>query len=118
MRHRAIVGWIAAVTSAACLAQSGGAALNGCVAFEGVAYADKQPTATVTLRHDPPESSIAYTTKTDEHGFFHFPRISLGRFKLTIRADGFQTYAADVYVPSDFAGNWAVQLKAAGKRKP
>ena len=118
MKRRALAGWIAAVASAACLAQSGGAALNGWVAFEGVAYVDKPPTATVTLRHDPPESSIVYTTQTDEHGFFHFPRIGLGRFKLTIRADGFQMYAADVYVPSDFVGHWAVQLKAAARRKP
>lgn len=116
MKRRAIVGWIVAVASGACLAQSGGAALNGWVAFEGVAYVDKQPTATVTLRHDPPESSIVYTTQTDEHGFFHFARIGLGRFKLAISADGFETYSADVYVPSDFVGNWAVQLKAA-KRK-
>jgi ribosomal protein S18 acetylase RimI-like enzyme len=33
-----------------------------------VAYVDKQPNATVTLRHDPPESSIAYTTQTDAQG--------------------------------------------------
>lgn len=53
-----------------------------------------------------------YSTETDEHGFFDFPHTSLGRFKLEITAKVFQRYSADVYIPSDFAGNWAVQLKA------
>ena len=99
-------------TSSAALAQSGGASLHGWVAFENVAYADKQPRAKVVLQHDPPGSNPAYSTETDEHGFFDFPRTSLGRFKLEITAKGFQCYSADVYIPSDFAGNWAVQLKA------
>jgi hypothetical protein len=97
--------------TALCRAQSGGASLHGWVAFENVAYVDKQPRAKVRFQHDPPESSIAFSTETDEHGSFDFPRISLGRFKLEIRAEGFQTYSADVYVPSDFVGNWAVQLR-------
>lgn len=96
----------------ACLAQSGGASLHGWVAFENVAYVDRQPTAKVVLRHDSPGSEIAYSTETDEHGFFHFLHTSLGRFKLEITSKGYQPYLADVYVPSDFAGNWAVQLKA------
>ena len=41
-------------------AQSGGASLRGWVAFENVAYVDKQPTAKVVLRHDPPESPIVH----------------------------------------------------------
>ncbi len=94
-------------------AQSGAASLHGWVAFENVAYVDKQPRAKVLLRHDPPQSSIVYSTETDEHGFFDFAHTSLGRFKLQIAADGFQTYSADVYLPSDFAGNLAVQLRAA-----
>ena len=94
------------------LAQSGRASLHGWVAFENVAYADKQPKAKVVLQHDPPGSGPAYSTETDEHGFFDFPHTSLGRFKLEITAKGFQCYFADVYIPSDFAGNWAVQLKA------
>jgi len=49
-------------------AQSGRAALNGWVAFEGVAYVDQQPTATVQLRHVSPDTSVAYSMKTDEHG--------------------------------------------------
>ena len=99
-------------TWSAALAQSGKASLRGWVAFENVAYADKQPRAKVVLQHDPPGSSPAYSTETDEHGFFEFPHTSLGRFKLEITAKGFQRYFADVYIPSDFAGNWAVQLKA------
>jgi len=93
-------------------AQSGAASLHGWVAFENVAYVDKQPIAKVMLRHDAPESDIVYSTETDEHGFFNFPHTSLGRFKLEITCKGFQPYSADVYVPSDFTGNWAVELKA------
>ena len=102
----------------ASLAQSGGASLHGWVAFEDVAYLDKQPRAKVVLQHDPPGSGPAYSTETDEHGFFEFPHTSLGRFKLEITAKGFQPYSADVYMPSDFAGNWAVQLKAEAPKRP
>jgi hypothetical protein len=100
------------------LAQSGGASLRGWVAFENVAYVDKQPRAKVVLQHDPPGSGPAYSTETDEHGFFEFPHTSLGRFKLEIIAKGFQPYTAGVYMPSDFAGNWAVQLKAETPKRP
>src|SRR5450432_2695212 len=100
------------------LAQSGGASLRGWVAFENVAYVDKQPRAKVVLQHDPPGPGSAYTTETDEHGFFEFPHTSLGRFKLEITAKGFQPYTADVYMPSDFAGNWAVELKAEAPKRP
>ena len=99
-------------------AQSGGASLHGWVAFEDVAYVDKQPRAKVALQHDPLGSGPAYSTETDEHGFFEFPHTSLGRFKLEITAKGFQPYSADVYMPSDFAGNWAVQLKAEAPKRP
>ena len=102
----------------ASLAQSGGASLHGWVAFEVVAYVDKQPRAKVMLQHDPPGSGPAYSTETDEHGFFEFPHTSLGRFKLEITAKGFQPYSADVYMPSDFGGNWAVQLKAEAPKRP
>jgi len=102
----------------ASLAQSGGARLHGWVAFEDVAYVDMQPRAKVVLQHDPPGSGPAYSTETDEHGFFEFPHTSLGRFKLEITAKGFQPYSADVYMPSDFAGNWAVQLKVEASKRP
>jgi hypothetical protein len=58
-------------------AQSGGASLHGWVAFEDVAYVDMQPRAKVLLQHDPPGSGLAYSTETDEHGFFEFPQTSL-----------------------------------------
>jgi hypothetical protein len=77
-----------------------------------------QPRAKVVLQHDPPGSGPAYSTETDEHGFFEFPYTSLGRFKLEITATGFQPYSADVYMPSDFAGNWAVQLKTEAPKRP
>jgi len=93
------------------LAPSGGASLPCWVAFENVAYVGKPPTAKVVLRHDSPPSEIVYSTETDEHGFFNFPHlrprpIQTGDYK------GYEPYSADVYVPSDFAGNWAVELKA------
>ena len=69
-------------------------------------------------QHDPPGSGPAYSTETDEHGFFEFPHTSLGRFKLEITAKGFQSHTADVYMPSDFAGNWAVELKAEAAKRP
>jgi hypothetical protein len=116
---RAIVAAVMLVTiSRTSLAQSGAASLRGWVAFENVAYVDKQPTAKVVLRHDPPESEIVYSTETDEHGFFNFPHTSLGRFKLEITCNGYQPYSADVYAPSDFAGNWAVELKAEMPKRP
>lgn len=102
----------------ASLAQSGGASLHGWVAFEDVAYVDKQPRAKVVLQHDPLGSGPAYSTETGEHGFFEFPHTSLGRFKLEITAKGFQPYSADVYMPSDFAGNWAAQLRAEAPKRP
>ncbi len=92
-------------------AQSGRASLNGWVAFEDVAYVDKQPTATVELRHVLPDTAVVYSTRTDEHGFYAFSRIGLGEFDLKITAPGFKPYEALVYVPSDFAGNWATLLK-------
>src|SRR5438045_3669999 len=94
------------IASSATHAQSGAASLHGWVAFENVVYVDNRPTAKVVLRHDPPESNVVCTTKTDEQGFFSFSHTSLGRSKLEITCKGYQPYSADVYVPSDFAGNW------------
>ncbi|MEO8199536.1 MAG: carboxypeptidase-like regulatory domain-containing protein, partial [Gemmatimonadota bacterium] len=94
-------------------AQSGRASVNGWVAFEGVAYVDAQPQATVELRMPAPDSSVAYRTRTDEHGFFHFTNIGLGDFVLRITAPHFKEYDAGVYIGSDFIGNWAVKLKVA-----
>jgi len=55
--------------SSASLAQSGGASLHGWVAFENVAYVDKQQKAKVVLQHDPPGSDPAYSTR----GFNSWP---------------------------------------------
>src|SRR4029077_20459702 len=74
------------------LAQSGGASLRGWVSFENVAYVDRQTKAKVVLQHDPRGSGPAYSTETDEHGFFEFPPTSLGIFKLEITAKEFQPY--------------------------
>jgi len=117
-RSHAVPAAILLTAVSAGLAQSGAASLHGWVAFENVAYVDKQPRAKVVLQHDPPGSGPAYSTETDEHGFLEFPHTSLGRFKLEITAKGFQPYSADVYMPSDFAGNWAVQLKAEASKHP
>ena len=117
-RTHAVPAAILLMAVTASWAQSGGASLHGWVAFENVAYVDKQPRAKVVLQHDPPGSGPAHSTETDEHGFFEFPHTSLGRFKLEITAKGFQPYSADVYIPSDFAGNWAVQLKAEAAKRP
>jgi hypothetical protein len=106
------------LVSSASLAQSGGASLHGWAAFENLAYVDEQPKAKVVLRHDPTGSDPVYSTETNEHGFFEFSHTSLGRFKLEITAKGFQRYCADVYMPSDFAGNWAVQLKKEAPKQP
>ena len=105
-------------TFSASLAQSGRASLHGWVAFEDVAYVDVQPRAKVVLQHNPPGSGLAYSTETDEHEFFEFPHTSLGRLELEITAKGFQPYSADVYMPSDFAGNWAMQLKTEAPKRP
>jgi len=53
-----LVAPLVLAASAPCRAQSGGAALHGWVAFEGVAYADHQPHATVRLRADPPGTTV------------------------------------------------------------
>ncbi len=95
-------------------AQSGRATLNGWVAFEGVAYVDPQPRATVELRAEPPDTGVVYSTRTDAHGFFSFTGIGLGEFILRVSAPRFRDYTAQVYLPSDFLGNWALLLKAAG----
>jgi len=114
LRAAAIAGL---AISAAGSAQSGAASLRGWVAFEDVAYVDVQPRAKVQLRHDAPEADTVYVTQTDEHGFFVFPHTGLGRFTLTITAANFRPYSADVYLASDFSGNWAVQLRAIRKKR-
>jgi hypothetical protein len=95
-------------------AQSGRATLRGWVNFEHVAYVDPQPVAIVRLRQEA-EPQAAYETKTDEHGFYDFNVPSLGRFELTISAEGFETYTTELYLSSDVMANWPVQLKSLKK---
>jgi hypothetical protein len=98
---------------AAAQAQSGRSTLNGWVAFEGVAYVDTQPRASVELRREGADTAAVYSTRTDAHGFFSFQGIGLGEFVLRIAAPQFRDYTAGVYLASDFVGNWAVLLKTA-----
>jgi len=111
-----VLGILAHAPAAA--AQSGRATFNGWVAFEGVAYVDSQPRATVVLRATQESNHSVYRAKTDEHGFFHFDGISLGEFVLHIEAPHFKPYEIAVYVPSDFEGNLAILLKRADSPAP
>src|SRR5689334_3907810 len=87
-------------------AQSGRARVSGWVNFEDVAYNDPQPRATVKLVHEG-EIPNVYETRTDEHGHFDFDEVrALGRCRLEISADGYEPYAAGLYLPSDFIAHW------------
>jgi hypothetical protein len=91
-------------------AQSGRASLTGWVNFEDVAYNDEQPRANVRLFRES-EYPVSYETTTDEHGRYAFEVPVLGRCRLEIRAKGYQTYATELYLPSDFVAHWAVELR-------
>jgi len=91
-------------------AQSGRAVLRGWVSFEGVAYVDVQPRATVRLVREG-KFPAHYETLTDEHGHYQFEVPVLGRCRLEISAKGYRNYSAGLLLPSDFIGNWAVELQ-------
>ena len=91
-------------------AQSGRASVTGWVNFEGVAYNDEQPRATVRLLREG-EFPATYETKTDEHGRYNFDVPMLGRCRLEISAEGYKTYKTELYLPSDFVAHWAVELR-------
>jgi len=91
-------------------AQSGRAVLGGWVNFEGVAYNDEQPRATVRLLREG-EFPARYETKTDEHGAYKFEIPMLGRCRLEIEAEGYEPYSTTLYLPSDFIAHWAVELQ-------
>jgi hypothetical protein len=92
-------------------AQSGRATFSGWVAFDGIAYADKQPTAKIELFHpDDKEHPVASTT-TDEHGHYTLQPAALGELTLRVSAPDFATYEIPIYLPSDFNGNLATLLK-------
>ncbi len=115
-RHAAKLG--AAITVALvtlhglALAQSGRSVMRGYVAFENVAWVDKQPTAKVTLRSITENNSNTYTGETSEHGMYEVP-VPMGEYELTIGAPGFVSYKTTLYMPSDFIANLAVMLKKA-----
>ena len=99
-------------------AQSGRAVMNGYVAFENVAYVDKQPRARVELCTGPNGQHCGAGTETDEHGFYAINPAPLGEWWLRISAPGFTPYETRIYLPSDFIGNLAVMLKQTeGKKK-
>ena len=98
--------------ASAARAQSGRATFTGWVAFDGVAYVDKQPVATVEIFRAGEMSKAAATITTDEHGHYAFNGSApLGEVVLRISAPGYVTYEIPMYVPSDFNGNLATMLK-------
>ncbi len=94
-------------------AQSGRATLSGYVAFDGIAYVDKQPTAKIELFRpdDKDRKNPVASTTTDEHGHYTLQPAALGELVLRISAPGFATYEIPIYLPSDFTGNLATLLK-------
>jgi hypothetical protein len=92
-------------------AQSGHSSFKGYVAFEGIAYVDKQPRAKVELLKTADSKQASASAETDEHGMYDLQFASLGEAVLRISAPGYKTYQIDVYLPSDFTGNLAVLLK-------
>ncbi len=101
----------------ASLAQSGRGVMKGYVAFEGVAYVEKQPRARVELRETTAGSRNVYTTETGEHGSYNFESVAMGEYTLRISAPGFTTYEANLYIPSDFVCSLAVMLKVKGGKE-
>ena len=99
-------------------AQSGRSSFTGWVAFDGVAYVEKQPVATVELFRAGDMSKPAASTTTDEHGHYAFNGAALGEVVLRISAPGYLTYEITMYVPSDFVGNLATLMKKAEAKPP
>ena len=109
---RWLLAFVLMLACGASAAQSGRATLHGWVDFENVAYVDTQPRAHVRLVAET-KGAMPYETTTDEHGFYDLNVVSLGRFHLTISADGFQTYETDLYLSSDVMANRPIQLRVA-----
>ena len=98
-------------------AQSGRAVMKGYVAFENIAYVDKQPRARVELCAGARGKNCGAATETDEHGLYEISPAPLGEWWLRISTPGFTTYEINIYLPSDFVGNLAVMLKRAENKK-
>src|SRR5687767_13348105 len=54
------------------------------------------PQASVTLEHL--RTDIRFETKTNEVGFYVFPSLQLGAYKLTVNAPGMQRWQGDVVI--------------------
>jgi hypothetical protein len=104
-------------SAGAASAQSGRAVMRGYVAFENIAYVDKQPRARVELCAGARGKNCGATTETDDHGLYEISPAPLGEWWLRISAPGFTTYEINIYLPSDFIGNLAVMLKRAENKK-
>jgi hypothetical protein len=107
---RLLLAILLLVFCGASAAQSGRASLRGWVNFEGVAYNDEQPRAQVRLLKLG-EYPATYETRTDEHGAYLLEVPMLGRCRLEISAPGYEPYATELYLPSDFTAHWAVELR-------
>lgn len=114
---RALIFLLLAIACTTCQAQSGRASLNGWVNFEGVAYNDPQPVATVRLVRLG-EFPGSYEAKTGEHGLYKLDVPMLGRCRLDISAEGYEPYSTTLYLPSDFIAHWAVELRRDKKHRP
>jgi len=96
------------------LAQSGRGSMHGYVAFADLSYnevAEKGVHADIELRGNTEFNHQVYTAKTDQHGLYDIPSISMGQYVLKITSPGYRTYQTELYIPSDFTGSLAVMLK-------
>jgi hypothetical protein len=91
--------------------------MKGYVAFENIAYVDKQPRARVELCAGAKGKNCGAATETDEHGLYAISPAPLGEWWLRISAPGFATYEINIYLTSDFVGNLAVMLKRADNKR-
>jgi hypothetical protein len=104
-----------AFLASSALAQSGRAGLSGYVAFDGVAYVDKQPIATVEL-FSPDDKDRAHplaSAKTGEHGQYEMQTAALGEMIIRITAPNYTSSETTMYFPSDFQARIATLLKKA-----
>ncbi len=80
-------------------AQSGRSVMRGYVAFEGIAYVDKQPRAKIELCSAAAGKDCGASTQTDEHGLYEINPAPLGEKWLRVTAPGFTTYEIRIYLP-------------------
>ena len=100
------------------LAQSGKGAVHGYINFDGVAQdelAAKNIAATVTLRLRGVQGGKEYIVPSDQRGTFAISDVLAREYTLTISARGYKPYKLDLYLPSDFQWNMAVNLRRGRK---